>query len=144
MCYAGWTLTSPGPGQVEKGSWAPVGKPRTASGRRRFDHVSPHSAVSFTCRVACSLDRTHLDSCRRTMSYVRRTTSYNTDVAHDTWCTYDIVPVRCRTWSTYDTVYRCRSSGTYDIVTYDVVRAYDIVDLTYDIVCSHRIRHRMF
>ncbi len=25
----------------------------------------------------------HLDSFRRTMSYVRRTTSYNTDVAHD-------------------------------------------------------------
>ena len=30
-------------------------------------------------------EREHLDSCQRTMSYVRRTTSesYNTDVAHD-------------------------------------------------------------
>ncbi len=29
------------------------------------------------------IKRLHLDSFRRTMSYVRRTTSYNTDVAHD-------------------------------------------------------------
>jgi hypothetical protein len=39
------TLTPPGPGPVGKGSRTPVGKPRTASGRRRFDHVSPHSAA---------------------------------------------------------------------------------------------------
>ncbi len=45
QCYAGWTLTSSGPGPVEKGSRTQVGKPRTASGRRRFDHVSPHSAA---------------------------------------------------------------------------------------------------
>jgi hypothetical protein len=43
QCYAGWTLTSPGPGPAEKGSQTPVEKPRTASGR--FDHVSQHSAA---------------------------------------------------------------------------------------------------
>ncbi len=56
----------------------------------------------------------------------------------------DSVPVRCRTWCAYEIVYRCHTSGTYDIVTYDVVRAYDIVGLTYDIVCFHRIQHHMF
>ncbi len=49
--------------------------------------------------------------------------------------TYDIIPVRHRMWCTYDIVYQCRTSGTYDTATYDVVRAYDIVCLTYDIVC---------
>ncbi len=39
------TLAPPGLGPAGKGSWTPVGKPRTASGRRRFDHVSPHSAA---------------------------------------------------------------------------------------------------
>jgi hypothetical protein len=74
----------------------------------------------------------HLDSCRRTMSYVRRTTSYNTDVAHD-------VVRHARTTSyPYDVVARTTSQP------YDVVCLYDIVGLTYDIVCCHRIRHRMF
>jgi hypothetical protein len=39
------TLTPPGPGPAEKGSRTPMGKPRTVSGRRRFDHVIPHSAA---------------------------------------------------------------------------------------------------
>ncbi len=39
------TLTPPGPGPIGKGSRIPVGKPRTASGSRLFDHVSPHSAA---------------------------------------------------------------------------------------------------
>ena len=74
----------------------------------------------------------HLDSCQRTMSYVRRTTSYNTDVAHD-------VVRHARTTSyPYDVVARTTSQP------YDVVCLYDIVGLTYDIVCCHRIRHRMF
>ncbi len=106
----------------------------------------------------------HLDSCRRTMSesYVRRTTSYNTDVAHDvvrqarttvvlhwhrTHTMSYVVHVRHRILMSYvrhvrHHNIRCRS--TYDIATYDVVCAYNIVGLTYDIICSHRIRHRMF
>ena len=69
----------------------------------------------------------HLDSCQRTMSYVRRTTSYNTDVAHD-------VVRHARTTSyPYDVVARTTSQS------YDVVCLYDIVGLTYNIVFCHRI-----
>ncbi len=51
QCYAGWTLTSPGPGPAEKGSRTPVGKHRTASWRRRFDHISsPSAAMSSLVR----------------------------------------------------------------------------------------------
>jgi hypothetical protein len=39
------TLAGPSLLRVEKESRTPVGKPRTASGRRWFDHVSPHSAA---------------------------------------------------------------------------------------------------
>jgi hypothetical protein len=38
------TLTPQGPGPAGKGSRTPLGKPRTASGRRRFDHVSAMSS----------------------------------------------------------------------------------------------------
>ena len=49
--------------------------------------------------------------------------------------TYDIVHVQCRMRHTCDIVWRCRMSGTYDTAMYDVIRAYDIVYQTYDIVC---------
>ncbi len=42
------TLTPLGPGPVGKGSRTPVGKPRTASGRRCFDHV--REAMSSSAR----------------------------------------------------------------------------------------------
>ena len=75
----------------------------------------------------------HLDSCRRTMSYVRRTTSYNTDVAHDvvrqartTSYPHDVVRVARTTYYGHSMSMsyvrhvrhcniRCRS--TYDIAT---------------------------
>jgi hypothetical protein len=57
------------------------------------DHVAKDLCKQVFCRghlksMPTSLNSllepsAHLDSCRRTMSYVRRTTSYNTDVAHD-------------------------------------------------------------
>ncbi len=59
------------------------------------------------------------------MSYVRRTTSYNTDVAHDvvrqtrtTSYPYDVVRGACTT-SYIDVVRQTRT--TRDIATYDVV-----------------------
>jgi hypothetical protein len=59
----------------------------------------------------------------------------DTDVAHDvvrgvrmTWYPYDVVR-SARTTSYIDVVRQARTT------TYDVVRAYDIVGLTYDIVC---------
>jgi hypothetical protein len=53
----------------------------------------------------------HLDSCRHTMSYVRRTTSYNTDVAHD-------VVRHARTTSYPYAAYRASRTTSY----IDVVR----------------------
>ena len=56
------------------------------------------------------LPENHLDSCQRTMSYVRRTTSYNTDVAHD-------VVRQARTTSySYDVVRGARKTSYIDVV----------------------------
>ncbi len=52
----------------------------------------------------------HLDSCRRTMSYVRRTTSYNTDVAHD------VVSGARTTSYPYDVVHGARTTSYIDVV----------------------------
>ena len=91
----------------------------------------------------------HLDSCQRTMSYVRRTTSYNSDV------TYDIVrfDVRCRTSTTsyvqtYDVDIRHRTYPTYDVACCDVrtistkyTMSYVQITMSYAV---HRMRCRMF
>ena len=79
--------------------------------------------------------REHLDSCQHTISYVGHTISYNSDVTCDIVCfdvryrTYTISHVR-----TYDIDIRHRILRTYDIATYDIVR------LTYDVVCNIRCR----
>jgi hypothetical protein len=52
----------------------------------------------------------HLDSCQRTVSYVRRTTSYNTNVAHD-------VVRQARTTSyPYDVVRGAHTPSYIDVV----------------------------
>ena len=55
----------------------------------------------------------HLDSCRRTMSYVRRTTSHNTDVAHDV-----VIVVRGARMTSYpyDVVCGARTTSYIDVV----------------------------
>jgi hypothetical protein len=104
----------------------------------------------------------HLDSCRRTMSYVRRTTSYITYVAHDvvrktrtnvrhvqhsTRTMSYVVHVRHRISMSYvrhvrHRNIRCRS--TYDIAS---IRCRTCIRYRRSDVrhrMSHRIRHRMF
>ncbi len=69
--------------------------------------ISPESSRATYIRV--SLIR-HLDSCRRTMSYVRRTTSYNTDVAHD------VVRDALTTSYTYNVVHGAHTTSYIDVV----------------------------
>ncbi len=52
----------------------------------------------------------HLDSCRRTMSYVRRTTLYNTDVVHD------VVRQARTTLYPYDVVRGARTTSYINVV----------------------------
>jgi hypothetical protein len=68
------------------------------------------SGILYTWFLAVHTSRVHLDSCRRTMLYVRRMTSYNTDVAHD-------VVRQARTTSyTYDVVRGARTTSYIDVV----------------------------
>jgi hypothetical protein len=65
--------------QLLRGPRTARGGPGWARGRRR---LAEHADRCRSCGVADGVVH-HLDSCRRTMSYFRRTTSYNTDVARD-------------------------------------------------------------
>jgi hypothetical protein len=111
------------------GHWPPLRGPVPAPGPCGLPPRARAGRTGLGRRGRPGPRRPHLDSCRRTISYVRRTISYNTyiDVRH-----------RTRTISyvlTYDIVHTILYVTTYDIAMYDIVRP------PYDIVCN--IRYRM-